>query len=498
MMDILKQCEVWNDEGAYGKIIDLLEHLPEESYTTEVKMELARAYLNHAGDNADNKTEKKSLETALSILLSIADEMYEDARWNYRIGLTYYRLNNELKALPYLKVAAQNFSDDEQLPEWIEYCESKVSLSTFDCNFKERTVLAWKAFIEKEAAIRAFMENDEKREHGQELVGMVHEIFDLALDGLSFEIGFNGEKYEIIFSPEGIKRDLFPIDYFVRRAPEEVLGNWNFLVGRRKNQDTGIRMGGYDISGDDVQVLVEKNEDRNVSLTLHCPKLKPLFEENEDAVWQILSILTDQMLGELSAMAYIADFNVSGSPLGDEAITLNRLPDRLSELGLEQVNDPKKILESYTGYKIKPNEDPEADWREDVVAGSTNFPALISSYMNGDNEDMERFYANGIAAGFLVYSLDTLEDEDSSDRIFDFRDELTEYLENTCGEDNIYITGGATGLYYGYVDFIAWDLQTVLDAANSFFNNSEITFAAYHSFVREADLLTFVESDLSD
>ena len=34
---------------------------------------------------------------------------------------------------------------------------------------------------------------------------------------------------------------------------------------------------------------------------------------------------------------------------------------------------------------------------------------------------------------------------------------------------HITFLGGATGLYYGYLDFIAWDLPAVLDAANSIF-----------------------------
>ena len=34
--------------------------------------------------------------------------------------------------------------------------------------------------------------------------------------------------------------------------------------------------------------------------------------------------------------------------------------------------------------------------------------------------------------------------------------------------------GGATGLYCGYLDFIAWDLPAVLTAAQAFFEGSDL------------------------
>ena len=34
------------------------------------------------------------------------------------------------------------------------------------------------------------------------------------------------------------------------------------------------------------------------------------------------------------------------------------------------------------------------------------------------------------------------------------------------------LTGGATGLYCGYVDFIAWDIQEALNMAKEFFEGT--------------------------
>ncbi|MFQ9529368.1 MAG: SMI1/KNR4 family protein, partial [Faecalibacterium sp.] len=48
------------------------------------------------------------------------------------------------------------------------------------------------------------------------------------------------------------------------------------------------------------------------------------------------------------------------------------------------------------------------------------------------------------------------------------------------------LTGGATGLFCGYVDFISWDIRTALQMAKMFFEDSDIPWASFHTFRREA------------
>ena len=45
--------------------------------------------------------------------------------------------------------------------------------------------------------------------------------------------------------------------------------------------------------------------------------------------------------------------------------------------------------------------------------------------------------------------------------------------------------GGATGLYCGYLDFIAWDLPAVLTAAQAFLEESGLPYAHFHAFRRD-------------
>ena len=82
-------------------------------------------------------------------------------------------------------------------------------------------------------------------------------------------------------------------------------------------------------------------------------------------------------------------------------------PTLWKERGLELSTDPEAYLESYLGYKMEPNQDPDADWRLDVMAGSTNCVPLINGYLNVDNDFMDDLHADGAVAGFFCYPLDT-------------------------------------------------------------------------------------------
>lgn len=59
-------------------------------------------------------------------------------------------------------------------------------------------------------------------------------------------------------------------------------------------------------------------------------------------------------------------------------------------------------------------------------------------------------------------------------RFWDFRDGLEAAVMDAAGEDAVTFLGGASGLYCGYLDFIAWDLDSVLTAASEFFRKKRL------------------------
>ena len=491
-MDILEQCQKWHENDKHQKIIDALETIPAEERTPEMDMELARAY-NNLGD-PDNPEGRKLLHRALELMQSHEEELGDTYSWNFRMGYSYFYLDQEGRALRHFEKALELHPGDDpklntrqDIEELIDSCKKGISLPQFSECFRERTESTWKDFAQQEAQLRRMMDEDKDHTRGQELVDRVEGILNQAFGEISFEMGVGGEKYELILTPEGDKVKLFELVYFQKHAPKEVLEQWNILVGRQPLQNIGLRTDdGWDISGEDVQIWLEQQGKNSFALSAYCEKLLPMLEEEEGRAWWMLTTLTDQVLGEIPHMRYIDSFDVLEAPRAEPSIPMSQLPDKLKEKGANLSTDPEAYLNSYLGYKMEPNKDPDADWRLDVMVGSTNCVPLINGYLDADNDFMDALHADGAVAGFFCYPLDTLREEEGTDKIFDFRDKLEEVFATGDGPEVLTLTGGATGLFCGYVDFIAWDIEAALQMAKEFFEDSEIPWASFHTFRREA------------
>ena len=500
-MDILKQCQKWHEEDKHQKIVDALEAISAEERTPEMDMELARAY-NNLADSSEPEG-RKLLHQALELMQSHEEELGDTYSWNFRMGYAYYYLDQEGRALRHFEKALELHPGDDpklntrqDMEELIDSCKKGISLPQFSECFRERTEDWWETFAEMEAELRQMMDEDKDHTRGAEIVAQMEETLNLVFDEISFEMGFNGEKHELILTPEGDKVKLFELVYFQKHAPKEVLEHWNILVGRQPLQNIGLRTeDGWDISGEDVQIWLEEQGENSFAISAYCEKLLPMLREEEGRAWWMLTTLTDQVLGEISHMRYIDSFDVLEEPKAEPSFLLSQLPDKLREQGLELSTDPEAYLESYLGYKMEPKQDPDADWRLDVMAGSTCCVPLINGYLNADNDFMDDLHADGAVAGFFCYPLDTLREEEGSQKIFDFRDKLEEVLTGGDGSEVLTLTGGATGLYCGYVDFIAWDIQEALNMAKEFFEGTDIPWAIFHTFRREAGSVSLKQQD---
>ncbi len=482
-MELLKQCQQWFEQNEIQKVVNALEAIPAEERTPELDSELAKAYIAVADIG-----ERELYEKALELLAPHEEYFAGDHCWNYRIALAYYCLDEEGPALRYFekalkarpgRIALAYYCLDEEGPalryfekalkarpgdkdtqEYIDDCRRRLALPRFEKNFRERTEDAWAAFAQVEGELRQIMDTDETHQRGEELIETCGNALKTALRDTSFELGFNGEKYELILSPEGLRSRLFPLVYFQQQAPESVPEHWNILVGRQPCEGFELRAGDIEIRAEDVQVWVEKTEDNQMSMVLYCEKLTPLLKEDTDRVWWALSMLVDQTIGEVSAIALIAGFDIYAEPKDEPAKLLSELPELVQSMGLSLWRDGRDYLEnSYIAYELEPVEDPEADWRLDVYTGSCRLPVLINDYLSARSDMVDEYHKDGIVAGFLCYPVNGFAGENRAEQILQFRDALQEAILTHAGEDAVTFLGGATGLYYGYLDFLAWNLN---------------------------------------
>ena len=487
--EFLNQLEQWNEEDRYQEIIDAIETLPKETLDFTLTSALARAYNNLAIDVMPPE-DRPLYQRALDLLLPLEDRLEEQVKqdpdaahtWHFRVAYAYFYLDQESLALPHFEKALEARPGDEDTLEMIDRCHRNLALPLGKKSFRARTEEAWDDFLAGEKELRDLMDQEDREAVGEKLVDRCTELLSTAFADVAFELGHNGEKYELILVPEGDRTRLFQLAYFQKRAPKELLDKWNILVGRTRSSGFGLRMNGQDITPEDVQVWAEKTEDNGVGLRLYCEKLAPLWKEDQNQVYHMIYILLDQSLGELAAMRYVDYLDILDAPAEGPAMTLDQLADFVSTEvdpeGWPQANDPELAGERYTAYEGKPCEAEDWPLRADVYVGVTCCVPLLKGYFQGDDYYMDRLHRDGVVPGFFYYPLDGVDRKE----ILNLRDQLEQAITARCGEGIVTFTGGATGTCYGYLDFIAWDLRTLLDAAVEVFAGAPVDWAAFHTF----------------
>mgnify|MGYP001083928416 FL=1 len=487
--EFLDRLEQWNEEDKYQEIIDAIEALPEEALDFTLTSALARAYNNLAMDLMPPE-DRPLYQRALDLLLPLEDRLEEAVKqdpdvahtWHFRVAYAYFYLDQESLALPHFEKALEARPGDEDTLELIDRCQRSLALPVGIKPFRARTEEAWDDFLEGEKELRELMDQEDREAVGEKLVDRCAELLSTAFADVAFELGHNGEKYELILVPEGDRTRLFQLAYFQKRAPKELLDKWNILVGRTRSSGFGLRMNGQDITPEDVQVWAEKTEDNGVGLRLYCEKLAPLWKEDQNQVYHMIYILLDQSLGELAAMRYVDYLDILDAPAEGAAMTLDKLADfvatEVDPEGWPQANDPELAGERYTAYEGKPSEEEEWPLRADVYVGVTCCVPLLKGYFQGDGYYMDRLHRDGVVPGFFYYPLDGVDQKE----ILDLRDQLEQAIAARCGEGIVTFTGGATGVSFGYLDFIAWDLKVLLDSSVEVFAGAPVKWAAFHTF----------------
>ena len=120
---ILKKIDKWNEDDHIQAIIDFIEKLPDESKTTEVLSELGRAYNNLYWLDPSEENEKY-LRRAVEVFKYLEEEIGDTESWNYRIGYSYFYLNDIDNARKYLE-RAPSLSGTQELLHYIALADEK-------------------------------------------------------------------------------------------------------------------------------------------------------------------------------------------------------------------------------------------------------------------------------------------------------------------------------------------------------------------------------------
>ena len=334
-------------------------------------------------------------------------------------------------------------------------------------SFRLRVHACWEHFLQGEEQLRQLI--DQKAD-SEAIAERIASLLTPAFNDVSAEVGFNGEKHELILNLDGNWARVFPLIYFQKQAPAKVLEHWNILIGRQSREidrqkekslgDYQIQISGNSVCIDEIQVwTVWENEKANVSI--YCEKLAALLPEKESEAYWIAYVMLDYAVGELAEMSYVRELEVLTAPHAEPSMTLAQLPSQFMEqlsLTVEELFDPERYCARYSAYRMEPNEDADDGLRGDVFTGSSCLISLLNAFWSEDTYIMDTFEQDGVTAGYFCYPLGGFTGDDRGAQILDFRDNTAMMIENTAGAENFTYIGGATGIHFGYLDFISWDI----------------------------------------
>ena len=494
-MDILEQCQKWHEEERFDKIINALDDIDPSERSPEMDSELARA-LNNFG--VRNKNGSYMLDIAITLLKKHEELMGESYLWNYRMGYAHYFLDKKGPALKYFMKASEIEPEDEDCDAFISNCIKRLTLPIYARNFRTRVLMAWLTFADQEKEIRRLLGKKNKPLDQEEAHVMAFKIFRYCMNYFEFSIGFNGGKYEITFSPLGNSITLLELSFLKQHAPEAVLKHWDIVIGRAATNDNHHMVGDVELSNDELQLWLSEDNGK-LKISAYCPKLKGVMANSFKAASKVVEAIIYTAIGEIAYMRYVRELELLDEPKADKHILLCDLQKELSSMGCDLNIDAQQYLETnFDRYTRKVDEEPSKIWRDDIVAGSTCVPELIEGYFNDDESAIDKLHDDGVAAGFIAYSLDSFDGDDRTDKIFAFREAFEEYLSQDGLDDVVKVVGGATGVDFGYVDVLVWDLVPFLDAAKAFFDDSKIEHAVFHAFRKNVGTVTLKKAEADD
>ena len=493
--DIHEQIAEWHENNEPAKIIKLLESLPPHKLTNERVGWLARAYNNLAAQD-DNP---EHYETAIRVLESIRDEATEkDELWNHRMGFALYQLDREgeaaeyfirtLEGEPYESLAADT-------KEMLADCYKYLAFPRYTKgSFADRVEKAWEAFAEQEAELRQLVDNGAS---GDEIQELAFSSLKLAFPNLAFEIG--SQNYHITLSANGTWV-LYPLfRFFLSRIPESVREHWKFSIGRTANPDLSVDFGEGVISAEEVLVYFTKDEGgESMSVGVY----HPLLLEGDSPAWWRAEVLVDNAVGELVVTEFISVINVlEEAPNEEDSFKLSELRDMLAML---YSKDPRwenidVILQGTMNYRFGDQEDIEpTDLRLDIQTGTTTIPRLVSEFAKDESGLMDLFHRFGCVGGFFAFDvpgLDEMEEAEREAAIDAACSALENHLRTHPKGNYADFIGRAVGRFHVYVDFLAFDIQKVCDAAFEFFKQYDTSFAAFQTYRRDVDFFNMKKTE---
>ena len=491
-MDILEQCQTWRKQNKRKLIINLIESLPEEQRTALIDSELAIAYSEQIQVNPIRAQDILDLKKAVALLKKHEAELGETFNWNFRLGYAYFYLEQHDLSIKYMQNALllnTDEPDDDCIKDDVEYfincSEQGINVPIITCSFLDRVKLTWDEFKQRRSHIEDLINTNEH----DLAIALLEECFHVLFEDIHFELGIKDKVYEIIFPTECDLATTLQLKTFIAHVPSKLKKHWSFIIGRPYDANLIIDNGAAKLTSQDFMVYSCDIGNNRYDLKIIAPKLKKLTSTDEQAQ-KLAFYFIASTLGEVNYLNHIAglellnkEANIKDLSDYDQGCTLDSFIEKLKEQGLKLNNDVKLLPDScLKEYQHATPYGNEMCSRFDIDHGMSSLLGLHVEFLREESSLYNSFYHNGAIPVFICFEL-TNPPKSSSLHITDSQlEKMVATIRNKTAAVAS-IVGYASGLNYGYIDCIAWDVQKFLACIDYYFNqNDKIKSAACQAF----------------
>ncbi len=477
----LAQFHVWHDQKENGRILEMVDAMPDEAKQGEAGIELARE-LNDIARSSEPELLMKSLE----VLRGAGNIRRFAFYWHYEMGRALYYLDRDLEAFLHFIAATSEKRDDEDASRYLQLCRKTLTCPRFMKPFSIRTEEVWAEMVRRAPEL---LELWRQGDQGiVEAFRRLRAILSPVSSEWALELTLEKDQFRLTISPMGWLLEVFPILAFVRAMPEEARTFWKITPGVERIQRPAggltLKTQNVELPAEDIRLWASK-EKGDWKISVYAEVLSTLEETEAWPVMREINALLDHVVGEAARIRWL-----------DRSLTLCRLPPDGEGLRISEFADyffeaqPEarqftltELAATPIEWWMKPSEDPDADLYLDLCQGRSYCRTLVDHYRAGSPAAMESLRSKGASAGFFFFRLKDNAFEAMEQAISDFEMELTV----SAPAEAFTLVGRGLGKRYAYVECFVWEIDPLLAAANVFFAEREdVLLAGFHTFLRES------------
>lgn len=481
------QAAWWRAKGEPERAIAVIEAVPQGERNPRQMLELACAKLLKAGSGL--QVDERGVWEAIQLLGEFAADGRGNPEWWRQYAAAFVMVDMQPQAAAMCRELLSRKPGDEEALLMLRNCLDMLTAPVFQIPFRRRVEAAWNHFAAQEAELweqsksAGFLAQSPRQLFGLPFLWDADVHFETTPEGL--------ERGVITLSTMGEIVEILPILEFTRRMPEALKTRWRVAAGREPWGAT-VKLVTNERTLEAAAIFFTPERSAlGLKLTLWSEEFAGMTEaeavgEGRGSVMLMLATL----IGEAAALRWITGVTLSMKKPEGVLMPLTELPDYLHETNPESADETFETLSRRRlEYWLKPEavDVPGLD----VVKGETAAVVLVNEFRANAPDAVDRLHAEGIAAGFLFFSLKGFKDPEAhAARMDAVTAALEARLTEVCPPDVCFLCGTAAGTRWGYVELYAWDLPPVLDAARAFFmEEPDVLRAGFHSFRRTAGIL---------